>query len=138
MIHLGDVGGVEVIDALVGHTQNDHAVESRLVFGNTDWDIESMTRYAAGLGVVVEHPAGRVKLGERVLAYTHGHDGDAVRAALEQEVDYLCHGHTHQQCDQMQGATRVINPGALFRAPAYSVAVLDTTADDLSFYPVPR
>ena len=30
----------------------------------------------------------------------------------------------------------VINPGALFRARGYSVALLDTAADQLAFYPV--
>ena len=39
LIHLGDFEREEVIDELVGH-------DARIVFGNCDWDIAGLTRYA--------------------------------------------------------------------------------------------
>ena len=137
LLHLGDVGTVEVIDALVtaraGQTE---PIEAHLVFGNTDWDIQQLGRYARSLGVHVDHPMGRLDYPDGWLAFTHGHDPGLMRAAVDGGARYLCHGHTHRQSDLRQGATRIVNPGALFRASTYSVAVIDTDSDEVRFYPV--
>jgi predicted phosphodiesterase len=66
----------------------------------------------------------------------HGDDREAYVAALQASPAYLCHGHTHCVTDQRIGGTRIINPGALQRAAQYSVALLDTEDDTLSFYPI--
>lgn len=162
LIHLGDVGSVEVIDALAGLSDaKRQLVPARLVFGNTDWDAPSLGRYAARIGVDVDHPAGRLTLDwpaktnvktdaktditpdasqgiphANELVFTHGDDATIMQNALAQQVRYLCHGHTHQAADHRQGQTRIINPGALFRARSYSVAILDIKKDKLTFYPV--
>ncbi|MEO0514833.1 MAG: metallophosphoesterase family protein [Planctomycetota bacterium] len=138
LIHLGDVGTVEVIDALcVDHPDTGDQIEAHLVFGNTDWDIDSLAEYADDLDVVVEHPAGRLSLdGGGELVFCHGHEAAPMQQALADGVRYLCHGHTHAQADDRRGSTRVINPGALFRASVYSVAVLDTQTDHVNFYEV--
>ncbi len=138
LIHLGDVGTVEVIDALaVEKPGSDDQIEAHVIFGNTDWDLETLAEYAQDLDVEVDHPVGRLPLGERQLVYCHGDDAAAIENAVAQKVDYLCHGHTHRASDTRRGATRVINPGALFRASAYTVAVLDTDADDVAFLTLP-
>lgn len=131
LLHLGDVGTPEVIDALVAP-----GIESRLVFGNTDWDTPALERYATGLGVHVDHPVGQLTYSDKQLVYTHGHLPAAMTNALAQHVNYLCHGHTHEPRDERHGPTRIINPGALFRANQYSVALLDTDTDTLNFFPV--
>ena len=150
LIHLGDIGSVEVIDAFTGLVDGDgHIVPARLVFGNTDWDAQSLARYALSIDVSVDHPAGRLELDLQgtpnhlkgnpqadQLIFTHGDDPQIMENALAQQVRYLCHGHTHRAADQMQETTRVINPGALFRAQTYTAALLDTENDQLSFYPV--
>lgn len=137
LLHLGDVGTVEVIDALVTARPGDtQPIEAHLVFGNTDWDIDQLGRYAQSLGVHVDHPMGRLDWPGGWLAFTHGHDPTLLRAAIDGGASYLCHGHTHRQSDTRQGGTRIVNPGALFRASAYSVAVIDTDRDEVTFYPV--
>ncbi len=138
LIHLGDLGCVEVIDELLALPPGgDKPLPVRLVFGNVDWDADSMARYAASVGVQVDHPAGRLTLADgRVLAFMHGDDGYAMQQALADGVAFLCHGHSHRQRDEKRGATRIINPGALFRAAAYSVAVLDTATDAVAFHRV--
>ena len=131
LLHLGDIGDERVIDELIG--QN-----ARIVFGNCDWDIAGLTRYAEAVGVIVAHPLGTLVVGERRLAFTHGHLTDCVEQALSGGVDFLLHGHTHETRDEMIGATRVINPGALFRASRYTAAVLDPDSSTLEFIEVGR
>ena len=143
LIHLGDLGTEEVIDALVtgedasGGMSGGSAV-SRLVFGNTDWQIETLGRYATDLGIIVDHPVGRVEVDGRMLVFTHGHDERIMASAIWDEVAYLCHGHTHERRDERIGKTRVINPGALFRAGEHTVAMLDTAEDLVTFHTVER
>jgi len=131
LIHLGDIGTVEVIDALITPApDSEEPVESHLVFGNTDWDMADLARYAEDMGIQVDHPLGRISLPDGgVLAYCHGHEEEPMEAALRDGVRYLCHGHTHRASDTQKGATRVLNPGALFRANQYTCAILDTDAD---------
>lgn len=137
LIHLGDVGTVEVVDCLVTPRPGDESpLPSRLVFGNVDWDAESLARYADGLGVSVDDPIGSLKLDHGELAFTHGHDASLMEEALARGVRWLCHGHSHRMMDEKRGRTRVVNPGALFRATSYTVAVLDTGTDDLQFLTV--
>lgn len=137
LLHLGDVGTVEVIDTLVvPGREGQPQLESRLVFGNTDWDRIALERYAQELGVAVDDPVGWLSLTDagqtRRLVYCHGDDERPMQQALDEEVDYLCHGHTHRCSDFRSGSTRVINPGALFRADQYTAAILDTATDQLT------
>lgn len=124
LIHLGDVETDEVIDELVGHN-------SRLVFGNCDWDTGPLSRYAESVGVKVDHPAGRLEIDGKVVAFTHGHLQDEMDKALTDKVDYLLHGHSHELRDEMVGKTRIINPGALFRASRYTAVILEPATDRL-------
>lgn len=140
LLHLGDVGTVEVIDELVPDPAAAGAHRaSRLVFGNTDWDRENLGRYAQSLGIANDDPVGTLSLENgQELMFMHGDDEAAIARALAKPVRYLCHGHTHRASDQVRGFTRIINPGALFRARQYTVALLDTQSDGLTFYPVPE
>ncbi len=137
MIHLGDVGTVEVIDELVVQQPgSDKPIPTHLVFGNIDWDARALGDYAGGLGISVDHPVGRIELEEGELVFCHGHQLSVMNEAMAGQARYLCHGHTHQASDTRQGHTRVINPGALCRAHRYTVAVLDTDRDELTFLTV--
>jgi len=140
LLHLGDIGSVQVIDELVVDQPDTpgsgERVPARLVFGNTDVDLAALGRYAQGLGVHVDHPVGRVSLDRGALVFCHGHQASVMDRALGEPVRYLCHGHTHLASDSAMGQTRVINPGALCRAPRYTVAVLDTKTDRLTFLQV--
>lgn len=137
LVHLGDIGSVEVIDELVVQAPGtDQPVPARLVFGNSDWDIGPLGAYAESLGIRVDHPVGTLDLNPRNprrLVFCHGHEHRVMAQALADEPAYLCHGHTHQASDTRSGPTRVINPGALCRAHRYTVAVLDTDNDELTF-----
>ncbi len=117
LIHLGDVETDEVIDELA-------VMPARLVFGNCDYDVAALTRYARSLGIEVDHPAGRIAIDGQRIAFTHSHIDAEMSRALRDNVDYLLHGHSHELRDEMVGSTRIINPGALFRAKRYTAAIL--------------
>ncbi len=145
LLHLGDVGTVEVIDALcTPRPGSNQPAPARLVFGNTDWDVAALSSYAEDLGIGVDHPVGVVDLTGRgpgdlsgQLVFCHGHEEGPMAGAVDDDARYLCHGHTHTCIDQPQGRTRVINPGALFRADTYTVALLNTDNDQLTRITVP-
>lgn len=134
LLHLGDIETEPVIDALA---VTDRAAV-RLVFGNCDWDAAALGRYAAGLGIHADDPIGAIDTPRGRLAFCHGHVPRDVQRALNEGVAYLCHGHTHMVADRREGATRVINPGALHRAATYTVALLDAERDALDVLRVER
>jgi len=129
ILHLGDIESEAVIDELVGHN-------ARIVFGNCDRDESGLARYAEQVGVAVDHPVGSIETGGKRLLYTHGHLAEETAEAFAEQPDYLLHGHTHAARDERQGPTRIINPGALFRALRYTVALLDVSTDECSILDV--
>ncbi len=129
LIHLGDVCADTVLDALAG-------TPAHVVFGNCDWDWRRLGEYGASLGLHIDHPCGRLVVGERTLTYAHGDVPAHERLAMEAGDDYFLHGHTHVFRDERVGATRLINPGALFRAPRYTVVRLEPCAGRLDVIPV--
>jgi putative phosphoesterase len=132
LIHCGDVGGVDVLNTLAGHA-------ATFVFGNNDVNHFELARYAGDIGVVCGFESVQLQLaGGKVGLLTHGDDSRLISRTLrEQQVDYLFVGHTHRKQDERQGRVRIINPGALYRASAKTVALLDPASDQLRFLTVP-
>jgi putative phosphoesterase len=130
-IHCGDVGGQGVLDLLAG-------LPAAFVWGNNDFDRRTFARYAAAIEIQCLDTFGRLELGGKSIAVTHGDDFRLIKRILtEQRDDYLLLGHTHVQSDHKEGRVRVINPGALYRAVPKTVATLDTVTDQLTFLTVP-
>ncbi|HEY8668405.1 MAG TPA: YfcE family phosphodiesterase [Tepidisphaeraceae bacterium] len=129
-IHCGDVGSEQILDQLAG-------LPAAFVFGNNDWDLRSLERYAQSIGVQCLLHFGDLELGGKRIAVVHGDDAKLLaRILTDQEHDYLLKGHSHQREDRRVGRTRIINPGALHRALQKSVALLNTETDELTFMPV--
>jgi len=142
LLHLGDIASTGVLESLVAarDARGAPAPPVHVVFGNVD-DVDRLGREALRLGLPVDHPAGRLRLAGKTVAFLHGHLARDFEAALADGVEYLCHGHTHERRDERQGPsrrTRVINPGALHRAREHTVAILDVAADRVRFLGVPR
>jgi hypothetical protein len=134
LIHTGDIEDEAILDALM--TQPFLPVH--LVFGNVDWPVEPLARYARSLGFHVHHPCGELLCARRRIVFHHGHEPRFRQAALGDGVEYLIEGHTHRPTDQRLQQTRLINPGALHRAARYTVAILTPDAGKLEFLAVPR
>ncbi len=59
--------------------------------------------------------------------------GNLDAAIKSNKYDYILTGHTHVKRDEPIGKTRVINPGALFGAHLYTIALLDIANDGVEF-----
>jgi len=128
-IHCGDVEDELVLDQLAG-------LDSHLVWGNCDWNSGSLGRYAADLGIAVHGVAGELAVDGKRIAFTHGHEPAPMRQAVAGGADYLVHGHTHERRDERRGQCRVLNPGALHRAPVFTVATLVPASDEFRWIEV--
>lgn len=130
LIHCGDVGYEGVLDHMVG-------TNSLFVFGNCDYDRESLRRYSKIIGVVCRETFAELELSGKRLAVIHGDDFVLKKRLLaEQQHDYLFQGHTHQREDVTFGRTRLINPGALHRANPRTAALLDLETGELRYIEV--
>lgn len=132
LLHCGDVCGPAVVEALEGYTVY-------FALGNMD--------RVNALGMAVDALQGgrlarlhELTLEGKPLALLHGDDDRLLRhCILSGQYAYVIHGHTHRRRDVRQGATRVINPGALggVRLEPRSVAVLDLADDHVDFHILP-
>jgi len=137
ILHLGDICDEDVLDALVGlRGAGGVDVPARALLGNMDLDPHGMTRYADSLGVPIDHPAGRYRMSGKSIAAHHGHLRGFEERAGGEGADYYLHGHTHRARDERRGGVRVINPGAIMRAPRHTCALLDCAGDEVTFFEI--
>lgn len=119
VLHCGDIGGVEIVPLFAPWP-------THFVFGNVDWDRRELERAIAAAGQQCHGRFGRLELAGRRIAIVHGDDAQALDGAITGgEFDLVCTGHTHVARQSRQGATLVLNPGALYRAQPHSVAIVD-------------
>ena len=126
LVHCGDLTVPEVVLECGG-------LPSYFVFGNNDFDREGLLRAMDLVGGRSLGRGGEFGLEGRRIAVTHGDSSVEIRRLLAADPDYLLFGHSHRAADERRGATRWINPGALYRANLWTVAVLDLRADLLEF-----
>lgn len=132
LIHCGDLSSPEIV-ALCSIRP------FYFVFGNHDSDtVPYLTRAAEQHGSHCLGWGGELTVAEKRIAVVHGHLTMDLKPLLDTEPDYLLSGHSHIAGDWMQGSIRRINPGALFRAEEYSVAVLDLSTDKVEFFSIPE
>ncbi|MEN8164333.1 MAG: metallophosphoesterase family protein [Acidobacteriota bacterium] len=120
LIHCGDITTVEAVEALA-------AFEVHWVFGNCDWNENSLRAAMTGLGHRCHGIRGELEIGGCRLGFTHGHRFDLYQAMVSSgEYDLVFHGHTHVRRDEMEHGTRVICPSALHHAapPGFLVLTL--------------
>ena len=128
LIHCGDLGGLEVLDELVGRP-------CTFVWGNMDVAGSGTRAYLHTVGLPAPHGVPtRLELAGKRIAVFHGHEREFGSYHLHADVDYILHGHTHQRRDERIGNVRLINPGALHRASIKTVATLDLATDELKFH----
>ncbi len=129
LIHCGDLIGPEVV-RLCGQ------LPSYYVFGNNDFDEETLRSAIRDVGGTCLEWGGEVTLGGKRIAVSHGDLLKELRRLAAAGPDYLLYGHSHVADDRRDGPTRWINPGALHRAVEHTVGLLDLDADELRFLKV--
>ncbi len=118
--HAGDITSPKMLSLFTGFTP-------RFVLGNGDIDSEALNEEAARLGFgPIEESCVFEEEGKKIIIF-HGNDVPLFRQAVASgEYHYVIKGHTHIFENYMAGTTRVINPGALYGADEFTVAILDT------------
>lgn len=133
VVHCGDIGSEAVLVELASVFGPAHVGVSA-VLGNVDWMADGLMAFPASTGVAVVGQRAEVDLAGKRGVVLHGHEARALRNALHSgEYDYVFTGHTHVKQDERFGKTRLINPGAVYRAAEPSIATLDVTTDTLTF-----
>lgn len=127
VVHCGDIVSPPVLENFKG-------LRMKLVFGNNDGERNGLINKCKEFGF--EGIKDELKFehkGKKFYVY-HGTKANILDAAIKSnKYDYILTGHTHLKRDERIGKVRVINPGALFRAFPYTVALLDVKKDKLKF-----
>ncbi|MHC5110498.1 MAG: metallophosphoesterase family protein [Planctomycetota bacterium] len=127
-IHCGDVCGIDVFQQFVGKPFS-------FVWGNCDILDQATMAFLETVGIAPPNGVPTVRqFNDKSIAIFHGHERQFENGRFD--TDYVCHGHTHLRRDERRGATRIINPGALYRANPRSVATLNLANDELVFHEV--
>jgi putative phosphoesterase len=118
ILHCGDIDDAETVALFPGNTH--------FVYGNCDMDQAGIKAAIDDIGATLHEPFGNLELAGTTIAFLHGDD---TRLLFDLEhanaFDFLFHGHTHLAKEHRTGRTRVINPGALFRARPRSFVIVD-------------
>ncbi len=131
ILHCGDIGGVELIELFADWP-------THFVFGNVDHNREDFHRAIQAAGQHSHGTFGELLLGETRIAFLHGDDAPRLRETIaSQKWDLVCHGHTHRKETYQAGSTRVLNPGALYRARPRTFALVDLPSLAVEFLPIP-
>lgn len=134
--HCGDIGSESVLNTMAAACLP-REVPVYAVLGNVDVYQSDISAFPNGVGITLCGRTAELEWCGRKVLVIHGDDPhpffDLVRS---QRFDYCLTGHTHLADDFVQGRTRVINPGAVYRARTPSVAVLDLERDHLQVLPL--
>jgi putative phosphoesterase len=127
VVHCGDIISPPVLEHFKG-------LPMRFVFGNNDGERSGLKKKCHELGF---HEIGETLTfshAGRSFFVNHGTNPQTIEdAARLGSYDYVLHGHTHLQRDELIGNTRIINPGALFSAELFSIAFLEPETGALEF-----
>ena len=118
LIHCGDIGSPEVVELLAPWP-------AHYVFGNVD-DPAEIRPAIVRFQKVCHERFGTIELGGRQIAFLHGDDSHLFRQTVQDgRWDLVCFGHTHQAEVSQRGPTKLLNPGAVYRAASPSVAIVE-------------
>ena len=123
IIHCGDIDDAETVALFPKQTH--------FVFGNCDIDRAGIRAAINAQGATLHEPFGTLEVAGKRVAFVHGDDSRLLHDLEQSEAfDFLFHGHTHIARDVLHGNTRIINPGALFRARPKSFLILELPAGE--------
>jgi len=132
VVHCGDIISPPVLEHFAG-------ISLRLVYGNNDGERSGLKKKCLELGFYGIEETLNFSHAGRTFFVNHGTSARTIEAAADsQQYDYVLHGHTHEQRNELRGKTRIINPGALFSADRYSIAFLEPETGAVEFVELPE
>lgn len=127
LVHCGDLSRAPIVSAC-------SVLPFSFALGNHDADnVPELRQVAVETGARCLGWGGIVELCGKRIGVAHGHMTTDLHEVLAQNPQYLLSGHAHYPFDFCDGAVRRINPGALFRAEEFTVAILNLETDELRF-----
>jgi len=136
VIHCGDMGQEAVLIEMASIFAPAQ-IPVYAVLGNVDLYHDALEQFPESAGVSVLGRFADLRLAGKRIAVVHGDDVRKLHALTHSgNFDYVFTGHTHVQDDTRCDRTRVINPGAVYRAAEPSAATLDLVTDELNFIPL--
>lgn len=130
LIHCGDLSRAPIVAAC-------SVLPFSFALGNHDADnVPELRQAAIDSGARCLGWGGVVELCGKRIGVVHGHLTTDLRDVLVQSPHYILSGHAHYPFDFRDGTVRRINPGALFRAEEFTVALLNLESDELRFIPL--
>jgi len=136
VIHCGDIGSEPVLAELLAAFQPNN-IPFYAVLGNVDYPDNLYDGWSKAGEFEVMGRFGELTVDGKRIAIIHGDDNcELWKAEADGTYDYIFTGHTHVKEDRTSRNTRIINPGAVYRASQPSVAILETGTDKLTFLAV--
>ena len=119
LIHCGDIGSLKIPPLLMEWPVH-------YVFGNVDYDPSLLRGAIRDVDGTCHDRFGELDLEGRRIAFLHSDDAIRFRETVEGgEYDLVCYGHTHEAKLHQVGRTRVLNPGAIYRANPHQLAIVE-------------
>jgi uncharacterized protein len=119
ILHCGDIGHRDIIALFEGWP-------THFVLGNVDSNERELAATIRQAGQTFHARFGEIELAGVQIAILHSDDQDLFEKTVRSgKYDLVCYGHTHVAKQQREGRTLVLNPGALFRATPWTIALVD-------------
>ena len=119
ILHCGDIGTPEIVRLFGG-------IPTAFVFGNCDPKTETLRKAIQTAGQTCYDWFGELELGGKRVFLLHGHQWNRFETEIQSgRWDLICFGHTHHTELRKVGDTLILNPGAIYRTPSPSVAIVD-------------
>ena len=119
ILHLGDLCQPETAWEFTG-------VPTSYILGNNELELVALRRALQAAGIEYLGEQAVLTIDGKTLCLYHGTRKSTLQRLIRsQEYDYLLKGHSHEVEDYRVGATRVLNPGALWGARPHTVAILE-------------
>lgn len=133
LIHCGDIGSESVLVELLT-ILSPAKIPLHAVLGNVDYPDDVFDCWSKPGEFQILGRFAELTLNGKRIAVIHGDNNQRLwTAEASGDYDYIFTGHTHVPEDRRAGKTRVINPGAVYRARPPSIATLDLATDNLRF-----
>ncbi|MDP2750670.1 MAG: YfcE family phosphodiesterase [Nanoarchaeota archaeon] len=128
VIHCGDIIAPVTVKLFAG-------LKVLFVKGNCDGDVPMIKKKVDEISGSFYEKFGELDYKGKSIAFTHGNDAALLKQLISSKrYDYVIRGHTHESGDEMDGSTRVINPGTLYLgSEKYTIALLDVENDEVRF-----
>ncbi|QDU58555.1 metallophosphoesterase family protein [Aeoliella mucimassa] len=126
VLHCGDIGTEEIVPMF-------SAWPTHFVFGNCDYDQAGLAKVIEKAGQHCHGLFGDLEFEGVRFALLHSHERRRFQEALDNpEYQFVCYGHTHLVDDRCIDGKHILNPGALYRAPKHSLAIVDLPSGEVN------